>query len=178
MQRITCFLSREGCLDEVRAVKPIIVNVVAALCGQEWSSIAFHLRSPKFDNTAPRQPTILVSFFQGAALDFDKLESHLFEMLRRCKSPIKLELLRGSIDSTPLPSSSGKVLSGLFRKPKNGSSIGTAGNCKAAGSLGGWLHVVSPKDYLLKSESHVTMLWLQKLTIVQRRANILLRWIG
>lgn len=135
------FLVEKTVLDEATAVKPIIVNQVAALCGKDWSSIAFHLRSSKCDNNVNKRPTILVSFFHGAALDFDRIESHLLETLRGCKTPFKLELLPGSIESNAMPSSSGIILGKMSPKPKNGSSIGTAGNDSEAGSLGGWLNL-------------------------------------
>lgn len=132
-------------LDEAKAVKPIILNQVAALCGKDWSSIAFHLRSSKCDDNVDKRPTILVFFFHGAELDFDRIESHLLETVRGCKTPFKLELLPGSIESNAMPSSGGKILEEVSRKPKNGSSIGTAGNDKEAGSLGGWFNVYCGK---------------------------------
>lgn len=135
------FSVEEAVLNEAKAIKPIIVNEVAALCGGEWSSIGFHLRSSKSDNDAKKQPTILVFFFHGVALDFDGIESRLLETLRGYKTPFKLELLPGSIDSNIMLSSSARVLADISRKPKNGSSIGIAGNVTEAGSLGGWLNL-------------------------------------
>lgn len=93
------FEVEKAVLDEADAISPIISNDLQALCGGEWSSIGFYLRSSKFDDNATKHPTILVQFFHGAALDFDSIESHLLETLRGCKTSFKLELLSGPIRS-------------------------------------------------------------------------------
>lgn len=93
MHNVSHILSvEEAVLDKIKAFKPIIFNEVASLCGLEWSSISFHLRSPKCDSTANKKPTTSF-FFDGASQDFNKIEADLLETLHRCKAPMRLELL-------------------------------------------------------------------------------------
>lgn len=74
---------------DVKSAKQSIMDDVTALCGLHWSSIAFHLRSPKFDSTAVRLPTVLVSFFDGVTLDFTTIQSRLSETLRQLQGRAK-----------------------------------------------------------------------------------------
>lgn len=127
-----------GFLEDMESVKQRIVDEVTALCGLAWSSIAFHLRSPKFDSTAAKLPTVLVSFFEGITLDFTSIESRLSETLGHYKG-LRLELLRGSVEGTINQSLRKRILAEPSRKPRNGSSIGVKGDTTEAGSLGGWL---------------------------------------
>lgn len=127
-----------GFLEDIESVKQRIVDEVTALCGLAWSSIAFHLRSPKFDSTAAKLPTVLVSFFEGITLDFTSIESRLSETLGHYKG-LRLELLRGSVEGTINRGLRRGILAEPSQKPRNGSSIGVEGNTTEAGSLGGWL---------------------------------------
>lgn len=131
-------------LEDVESAKQYIVNDVTALCGLEWSSIAFHLRSPKFDSNAAKVPTVLVSFFDGVTLDFTSIEAQLLEAYHHYKAGLRLELLRGSADGEINQGEGASVLTDLSPRPKNGSSIGVGRNTTEAGSLGGWLRLNLP----------------------------------
>lgn len=137
-------------LKNVESIKQSIVNDITALCGLEWSSIAFHLRSPKFDGTAAEVPTVLVSFFDGVTLDFTSIEAQLSEAFYHYKAGLRLELLHGSTEGAINEGEGPKVLTNLSRNPKNGSSIGVGRYITEAGSLGGWFRLNLPNRPPLK----------------------------
>lgn len=103
------FLVEQNFMNQVTAVESTIINDVAALCGQYGSTIAFHLRSQINGNPSNKKPTLFVSFFEGATLDFNTIESNLKETLRRHNLPLELELLRGSVEINTMPSSNGRT---------------------------------------------------------------------
>lgn len=57
-------------LEDIQSVEQGIADQIMALCGIAWSSIAFHLRSPKFDSAAAKLPTVLFPSIDWVALDF------------------------------------------------------------------------------------------------------------
>lgn len=55
-------------LEDIQSVKQGIADQIMGLCGIAWSSIAFHLRSPEFDRTAAKLPTVLSHSLTGLLL--------------------------------------------------------------------------------------------------------------
>lgn len=135
----------ENLLDAMQLLKPRVLNVLMAFFALEWSSVAFHMRHSKANEDAPRVPTILVFFFPEAVLDFKTVESLLLKVLGQSKKSIKIELLRGLIDNA-IPGTFGIIQRDIAKstKPRNGSSIGIAGDKTTAGSLGSWLNLKFP----------------------------------
>lgn len=133
-------------LQGIIKLTPAIFSTVAAQSGNAWSSIAFHMRSPKWDKSAPKRATVLVFFHPGTALNFDSVETALLQVLHTASVPLRLELLEGSIDIAKSPRSDAKILRNLPAKPRNGSSISIKGNIDRAGSLGGWFYLNVPKS--------------------------------
>lgn len=132
-------------LTAMQDVKPGIMELLIAACGEQWTSVAFHLRTARLISNAPAFPTVLVFFRNGARLDFDHIRLRLVEILGQSEIKLRLELLQGTITTNTRPNRQGKVLNYLPRRPENGSSIGVSGNSIEAGSLGGWMVLKFPK---------------------------------
>lgn len=104
MPYLARFLVRRGCSGRCKIREAKIIERGSGAVRTRMVYNRFPMRSPKFHNSAAKLPMVLESSFDVVILVVDKTDSQLLETLRRRKTHTNLELLRGSIESTILPS--------------------------------------------------------------------------
>lgn len=128
-------------LGALKTVRPLIEQEVQSSNGLQWSSIAYHNRSP--EHATPEdviKPTVLLFVEPLSTLDYESLESRLLSILAMTSIPLWLEILPGTIVSCAQRRSASDPLP---REPETGSSIGIREDVERAGSLGfyAWAHM-------------------------------------
>lgn len=115
---------------------------------REYTSIAYHLRIPRYDRDAPGKPTLVIFVPPGTKADYQRITEGAIRILDRPKYAhlvLHVEILVGKVSlGTPAQ------LKGVFQRgvvdgrPKNGASIGVEGVQRNSGSLGGWVTLTHP----------------------------------
>ena len=150
----------ESLLGYIADVKNELKKVINQKLPNAWASLAFHMRSGKF-NHGEERPTAIVYVKPGSKFRFASIEQQLVDSTRSTKFPnvhLNIEITPGEVlladpphdPSLPRPQ---KYMLLKSTMPKNGVSIGLTGpdNAVESGSLGGWLkltHKRTGKEHL------------------------------
>ena len=128
-------------LSTLHQLKPKILEELDSSVGLAWTSLAFHRRSAKGNQSEEaRVPTMMLYCQPESSYGFTALEARLYRILDASKLSLYLEILPGIIISgaDTHPSSSSPAAAPLQGDIRNGASIGIKGDGERAGSLGFW----------------------------------------
>ena len=133
-------------ISAIWKVRDDILNAVKGMMGNDWTSIAYHLRvdhrkTSRVYEGEPGKNTIIVFCRPGSRANFVHAESQIVELLKNIPYDIHVEFLPGEIVSTASDEAPGvpeALESPISDDPENGASIGVRDGGHQIGSLGGW----------------------------------------
>lgn len=130
----------ESLLGVLGSVKQAVYDLVQSSLGNFWSSVAFHMRRSRLNQSAELKPTVLVSVFENSCADFESFEKQIMMLLESLPVKVWHEVLPGSVSSSAIYDGKPLIYTKVPpTKPPNGASVAADDDETEAGTLGGWV---------------------------------------